>query len=258
MLLKTILPAAFLVVSISAFGQTLIEKADKQYELHAYRMAAQSYETILAQNQNQRNVSLRLADSYLHLNELQKAANQYARAVRDGYAQGENYLAYGRTLMMLGQYANAEQQFNVYRNVNPSVATQFIKACQYARSNSEGTSDYAVQPLSKVNTTAANFGVAIWKDQLIWSSTRTDFKRAQKNGQQNDLINGEANQLFIAPIEGVSRQPFRISFLKSDLKNTLNESNPSFSADGKMVAFMRNNIAEDERISSTGGLEMSI
>ena len=258
MLLKTILPAAFLAVSISAFGQTLIEKADKQYELHAYRMAAQSYETILAQNQNQRNVSLRLADSYLHLNELQKAANQYARAVRDGYAQGEDYLAYGRTLMMLGQYANAEQQFNVYRNVNPSVATQFIKACQYARSNSEGTSDYAVQPLSKVNTTAANFGVAIWKDQLIWSSTRTDFKRAQKNGQQNDLINGEANQLFIAPIEGVSRQPFRISFLKSDLKNTLNESNPSFSADGKMVAFMRNNIAEDERISSTGGLEMSI
>ncbi len=258
MLFKSILPAAFLVVCTSAFGQTLIEKADKQYELHAYRMAAQSYETILAQNSSQTTVSLRLADCYLHLNNLPKAANQYAQAIRSGRARAEDYLAYGRVLMMLGQYETAEQQFNVYRNTNPTVATQFIKACQYARSNSEATSDYAVEPLSKISTTAANFGVAIWKDQLIWSSTRTDFKRAQNSVQKNDLINGEANQLFIAPIEGVSRKPFSIRFLKSDLKNTYNESNSSFTADGKMVAFMRNNIADDERITSNGGLEMSL
>ncbi len=258
MLFKTILPAAFLVVCTSAFGQTLIEKADKQYELHAYRMAAQSYETVLAQNPDQLAVSLRLADSYLHLNKLPKAANQYAQAIRSGRARAEDYLAYGRVLMMLGQYEAAEQQFNVYRNTNPAVANQFIKASQYARSNSEIASDYTVEPLSKISTTTANFGVAIWKDQLIWSSTRTDFKRSQNNGQKNDLINGEANQLFIAPIEGVSRKPFSIRFLKSDLKNTYNESNPSFTADGKMVAFMRNNIADDERISSNGGLEMSL
>ncbi len=258
MLLKSILPAAFLVVCTSAFGQTLIEKADKQYELHAYRMAAQSYETILAQNSAQTAVSLRLADCYLHLNNLPKAANQYAQAIRTGRARAEDYFSYGRVLMMLGQYETAEQQFNVYRNTNPTVATQFIKACQYARSNSEIASDYAVQPLSKISTTGADFGVAIWKDQLIWSSTRTDFKRAQNNTQKNDLMNGEANQLFIAPIEGVSTRPFSIRFLKSDLKNTYNESNPSFTADGKMVAFMRNNIADDERITSNGGLEMSL
>ena len=258
MLLKSILPAAFLVVCASAFGQTLIEKADKQYELHAYRIAAQSYETIIAQYPAQASVSLRLADCYLHLNNLPKAANQYAQAIRMGQARADDYLSYGRVLMMLGQYEAAEQQFNVYRNTNPAVATQFIKACQYARSNSEIASDYAVEPLSKISTTAANFGVAMWKDQLIWSSTRTDFKRAQNNAQKNDLINGEANQLFIAPIEGVSRKPFSIRFLKSDLKNTYNESNPSFTADGRMVAFMRNNIADDERITSNGGLEMSL
>ena len=258
MLLKSILPAAFLVVCTSAFGQTLIEKADKQYQLHAYRMAAQSYETLLAQNPNQWTVSLRLADSYVHLNELQKAANQYAVSVRDGRVQADDYMAYGRVLMMLGQYEQAEQMFNVYRQVNPTVATQFIKACQYARSNSEGASDYAVQPLSKVNTSAANFGVAMWKDQLIWSSSRTDFKRAQNNALRNDIASGEVNQLFFAPIEGVSRQAFRVNFLKSDLRNTYNESNPSFTADGKMVAFMRNNMAEDERITSNSGLEMSI
>ena len=258
MFLKSILPAVFITVCTSAFGQTLIEKADKQYELHAYRLAAKSYETILAQNQDKWAASLRLADCYLHLNELAKASNQYARAMRDGHTQAQDYLRYGRVLMMLGQYQAAEEQFRIYQKSDATVAIQFIKACEYARSNSEGASDYEVTPLSKINSSAAEFGPTIWKDQLIWSSTRNDFKRAQNNPNPNDLINGEANQLFIAPIEGVSRQAFKIHFLRTDLRNTFNESNPAFTADGKTVAFMRNNIAEDERITSDGGLEMSI
>lgn len=258
MLLKSILPAVFLAVCTSAFGQTLIEKADKQYELHAYRLAAKSYEAILANNEDQWGASLRLADCYLHLNDLEKAASQYARAVRDGQAQAEDYLRYGRVLMMLGQYLDAQQQFTVYKKTNAAVANQFIKACEYARSNTESPSGYEVTPLSKINTNGAEFGVTMWKEQLIWSSTRTDFKRGQTNAQKNDIINGEPNQLFIAPIEGLSSQPFKIHFLKTDLKNTFNESNPSLTADGKMVAFMRNNIAEDERVMSNGGLEMGL
>ncbi len=258
MFLKTILPVALLAACTSAFGQTQIEKADKQYELHAYRLAAKSYESILNRNEDEWAASLRLADCYLHLNELEKAASQYARAMRDGHTQAEDYLNYGRVLMMLGKYEAAEKQFEVYSKVNDVVANQFIKACQYARNNTEGAAEFDVTPLSKINTTAAEFGVTIWRDNLVWSSTRSDFKRSQNNSNKNDLINGEANQLFIAPIEGVSRQAFKVNFLKNDLRNTFNESNPSYSADGKIVAFMRNNIAEDERITSNGGLEMSL
>ncbi|MBL7814617.1 MAG: PD40 domain-containing protein [Saprospiraceae bacterium] len=258
MFLKTILPAALLALSVPTFGQTLIEKADKQYELHAYRLAAKSYESILSQNADQWAASLRLADCYLHLNDLDKAAIQYAKAVRDGHAQAKDYLSYGRVLMMLGRYEDAEQQFKVYQKTNSVVAMQFIKACEYARSNNEEPSAYEVTPLSKINTTAAEFGATIWKNNLIWSSTRTDLRRTQNDNQKSDLINGIANQLFIAPIEGVSNKPFKIQFLKSDLKNVFNESHPSYSADGKMVAFTRNNIAEDERITSNGGLEISL
>ena len=65
MVFKSILPAAFLTVCTSAFGQTLIEKADKQYDLHAYRLAAKTYESILSNNDDQWGASLRLADCYL-------------------------------------------------------------------------------------------------------------------------------------------------------------------------------------------------
>ena len=41
---------ALLAFGATTFGtaQTLVEKADKQYELHAYRLAAQSYEALLS------------------------------------------------------------------------------------------------------------------------------------------------------------------------------------------------------------------
>ncbi len=257
MFLKLIFPSLFLTICTTALGQTLIEKADKQYELHAYRLAAKSYESVLTGNDDQWGATLRLADCYLHLNDLEKAASQYARAVADGQVQPEDMLRYGRVLMMLGQYENAEQRFKVYAKTNAAVANQFIKACEYARSNNETPSSYEVTSLSKINTNGAEFGLTMWKNQLIWSSTRTDFKRPINN-QKNDIIDGEPNQLFIAPIEGLATQANKVHFLKTDLRNTFNESNPSFSPDGKTVAFMRNNIAEDERVMSNGGLEMSL
>jgi Tol biopolymer transport system component len=99
----------------------------------------------------------------------------------------------------------------------------------------------------------------ILKDQLIWSSSRTDMARTKNNnGARTELSGGVSNQLFAAPIEGISNAPFKVRFLKSDFKNIFNESQPSFSADGKKVAFMRNNFAEDERFMSAAGLEMSV
>jgi tetratricopeptide (TPR) repeat protein/cell division septation protein DedD len=243
---------------LSALAQTLVEKADKQYELHAYRAAAQSYEQLIAKEEDEWAASLKLADCYLHLNELDKAAKQYARAMDDGHTQAADYLRYGRVLMMLGRYDEAEQQFKTYRKEDALTANQFIRACQFAKENATTASAFSVSPLSRINTPRADFGISIWKDQLIWSSTRSDMKRGKESGSTSNGSGDATNQLFAAPIEGVSNQAFKIRFLRSDLKNAYNESNPSYSADGKKVAFMRNNIAEDERITADGGMEMSI
>ncbi|MDZ7877309.1 MAG: hypothetical protein U5L45_06555 [Saprospiraceae bacterium] len=252
---------ALLAFGATTFGtaQTLVEKADKQYELHAYRLASQSYESLLARGEDEWGATSRLADCYVHLNEPAKAAQHYARLVGDGKAKDEDFLQFGRTLMMLGRYDEASTQFAIYQKTNLVAGTHFLKSCKFAIENDNANSDFKIQPLAKVNTAAADFGAVIVKDQLIWSSSRTDMKRTKNNNStRSELSGGVSNQLFAAPIEGISNAPFKLRFLKSDFKNVFNESQPSFSADGKTVAFMRNNFAEDERFMSSAGLEMSV
>ena len=253
--------AAFLAFGATTFGnaQTLVEKADKQYELHAYRLAAQSYETLLSRGSDEWNATTRLADCYVHLNEPDKAAAQYARLVREGRAKDADFLQFGRTLMMLGRYDEAAAQFSIYQKTNLTAGSHFLKACKFAAENDNNTPEFKVEALAKVNTNAADFGATILKDQIIWSSSRTDLKRAtNNNGVRTELSGGVSNQLFTAPIEGISNTPFKVYFFKNDFKNVFNESQPSFSADGKTVAFMRNNFADGERFMSASGLEMSV
>ncbi len=252
---------ALLAFGATTFGtaQTLVEKADKQYELHAYRLAAQSYEALLSRGSDEWNATARLADCYVHLNEPDKAAAQYARLVREGRAKDADFLQFGRTLMMLGRYDEAAAQFSIFQKSNLTAGNHFLKACKFAAENDDNKPDFKVESLAKVNTNAADFGATILKDQLIWSSSRTDLKRANNNnGVRTELSGGASNQLFTAPIEGVSSTPFKVYFYKNDFKNVFNESQPSFSADGKTVAFMRNNFADGERFMSASGLEMSV
>jgi tetratricopeptide (TPR) repeat protein len=258
-LVKTCL-VAFLAFGATTFGnaQSLVEKADKQYDLHAYRLAAQSYEMLLARGSDEFGATARLADCYLHLNEPDKAAGQFARLVGEGQAKDNDFLQYGRTLMMLGRYEEAATQFTIFQKTNLTAGAHFLKACKFAAENDNNKPDFKIEPLAKANTAAADFGATIVKDQLIWSSSRMDMKRAKNdNGVRTELSGGVSNQLFAAPIEGLSNAPFKVRFYKNDFKNVFNEGQASFSADGKTVAFMRNNFAEGERFMSAAGLEMS-
>ena len=254
--IKTISLAVLCAAALSLQAQTLTEKADMHYELHAYRLAAQNYETLLARDPDETLVANKLADAYYHLNELPKAAKWYAVAQKSNALKTPSVLQYGKVLMMLGKYDEAIEQFKKYRATNTGVGDNYIKASEFAKHTEDHIPDMNVAAAFKANSATSDFGVSIVGDKIIWSSSRTDFKRGETTAKT--WSGAESNQLFTAPIEGVSTQPFKVSFLKSDFKNGMNESHVSFSEDNKLVAFMRNNLDGGERISSSGGMELSI
>ena len=255
---KATLTAALIAASLCVQAQTLIEKADKQYELHAYRLAAKSYESIYARDPDELGIVLKLADCYFHLNEADNAAKFFKKAVADPKVRVEAHLNYGKVLMMMGRYEEAETQFREFKRADATVGENYIKSCQFARENERDEPDMKVTPLYSINTATSDFGVSMLKDQIVWSSSRDDIARSKGENVKNVWSGATANQLFSAPIEGVSEKPFNIKFLKSDLKNTWNESHASYSADGKTVVFMRNNLDDGERITSNGGMEFSL
>jgi Carboxypeptidase regulatory-like domain/WD40-like Beta Propeller Repeat/Tetratricopeptide repeat len=252
---KVLSTVALATASFALHAQTPVEKADKQYEMHAYRLAAKSYEIILARDPDDMSVTSRLADAYFHLNDLDNAARLYSKAVKNSNLQPSAFLNYGKTLMMLGLYSDAETQFINYKKYDAAIATNFIKSSRFARENESLDNDMTIYPLSKNNTATSEFGVTVFNNQIVWSSNRTDMKRERDGGINNDWTGSSKNQLFVSPL--INNPNNKISFYKSDLKNIYNESHPSFSADGKMVVFMRNNFDDGERISSNGGMEFS-
>lgn len=257
-LLIRFLPTVTLVaVCFVLQAQTFLEKADKQFDMHAYRLAAKSYETLLTRDPNDLAVAARLAEAYFHLNELDDAARWYAKSIKSPTVKPAIYLNYGKVLMMLGQYDNAEAQFNMYRKTDAAVAGQYIKSCRFARNTEDNNPDFKVTPLNKANTASSEMGVTVYDNQLIWSSNRVDMKRARETSA-NNWSGATNNQLFSSPIEPTTGNIFNVSFFKNDLKNGYNESHLSYSTDGKFVVFMRNNLDDGERITADGGMELSL
>jgi hypothetical protein len=254
--LSKVLPVAmFTLAAFSLDAQTLIEKADKQYDMHAFKAAADGYEVILARDADEYPVAIKLADTYYHLNDLAKAAKWYSYAEKGTALTPKAILNYGKILMMQGKYDFAVVQFQKYRTTDGTTADHYIKSCLFALQPSDVQTDLTVKSVAKINSVSSDFAPTIVGDKLIWSSARTDIRRGD---MAKAIPSTQPNQLFTTPIDGVSKLSTGVSFFKSDFKNVFNESNVTFSPDGKQVAFMRNNFNDGARMSAESGWEMSL
>ena len=59
------------------FKQTL-KKANKEFELHAFNLAIESYKEALSKRPDNAEALGKLADCYRHLNQMEEAANVYS------------------------------------------------------------------------------------------------------------------------------------------------------------------------------------
>lgn len=246
--------------STSISAQNALEKADKLYDLHAYRQAAKMYEkTGINTGETGIAVAERLADCYWQLNDAEKAIQIYTPIVNADKASSYALLNFGNALMSLGQYEKAETVFTKLKITNPEVAIQMIASCRFAVSADNSVSDFKISSVSAINTPASELSANIFQNQLIWASSRTDLRRKTGNGAvTTDWTGAQNHQLFIAEVDSVTHNIGVLQFYKSDFKNVFNESSVSFSADGRQVAFMRSNITDGRRIASNAGIEMSV
>ncbi len=260
MLMKHVIwiPVAMLllVFSNSIMAQSGLKKADKEYELHAYERAVDSYLSVLNADSKDGNAMGRLADSYRHLNQLDQALVWYGRAVSQRGVNPEVLLQYAKTLMNDGNYVEAKEWLKRYAEGRPDIGNHYLANCTYA------IAMRGVTPLYKVkreflNTEASEFGPAIYGDQVVYASSRTDIKRKQLEKDNSNWTGGKQSQLYITSRDanGFLRQP---TFLHGDLQNQYQQGPVSYSADGKWVAFTKNNFIEGIRHIPSSGLELSI
>lgn len=222
-LIATLLLSSFFSV---AFGQTLSEIADKQFELKAYQKAVVSYRKILADEPENLHAVANLADCYFYTNNMKDALTWYAKAAKSK-PDADVLLRYGKAYMRSGDYSNAEKVFKKLSAVKPKLGQHYESYARMAASTAALPPFYHVKR-EYLNTNKCDFGPAFLGNKIVYSSTRRDIKR-KLDTKENKNWEGEShNQVFITARDnkGYLQKP---KLLVSDLAFNYNEGPVSYS-----------------------------
>ena len=234
-----------------------LQRADKQYDLYAYNLALKTYEEVLKVQPNNAHALARTGDCYFQLNRPEDALPWYDKAAKRQDVEPVTLLHYGKTLLQTGDYAGAKKWFLRYAETDATVGNHYAALCDYATQTAGKESLYAVKN-EALNTVAADFSPAFYVNRVAYSSSRTDIQRQTQSKSNSDWSGAAYNQLFVTQrnADGIYLQ--KPQFLRSDLQNAYNEGPVSFSADGKRVAFCRNNFIDGTRQIAEKGISMSL
>ncbi len=237
-----------------------LQRADKQFDLYAYNLALKSYKQVLDRDANNSHALARVADCYFQLNKPEESISWYSRAVQLRSPDSDVQLRYGKALMMKGDYTQAKRQFQEYASLNnqtQETGRHFSDMCDFATRAASQEPSYTIKN-EPLNTLASDFSPAFLANRLVYSSARTDIVRKSQPQSSTDWSGSAYNQLFVTqrnPENGYLQKP---AFLRADLQNNYNEGPVSYSADGKRVAFCRNNFINGTRQIADKGVNMSL
>ena len=245
-----------MMMTFASFGQKDIKKADKLLSLKAFDLAIKNYQDILSLEPTNARAFAQLAEAYRMTDQPIEALKAYEKAFQLSDDLDKDYVInYAHTLKKIGLYAQAASWYASYSTIDPALADYYINSTEVAKSLLQEKDKYDVLSFDG-NSAESDFGVSFFNDQVVFSSFREDIER--ENQKMNDsYINRKGNQLYIAPKEELTSVD-EIKFLRPDFKEIYNIGPVSYSRDGRMVAFMRNNFNSSSNYIFSDEADMSI
>lgn len=246
-----------LILSFQAFAQSndLLDKANKYFELKDYNQAISTYLNVLQQNPNETAVYGQLANCYRFTNDLNNAGLWYLKAVQLQNANPEHFFQYGKVLQMLGKYKMAEAYFTEYSKIDPVKGKAYAESARFAAKRQGDSPLYSVNK-EGVSSATDDYGPAFYNGKLIYTSSRSDMKNGM-NDKDPRWKQGKLNQLLISQPSATGSLG-RPAILKKSFKAKTNEGPMSFTSDGKMVAYTKNEFMNGVRHIPEAGANMRI
>ena len=247
--------ALSLLLSSDLVAQNELKKANKQYELGAYNLATRSYLAIIQKEPKNGEALAKLANSYRYLNNMDEAAKWYRKAIQISGVDPIHIFEFANVLKAQGDYKRAREWFGIYAEGQLLTGKQYMESCDFAESILDVASQYKISN-EFANSPESDFGPAFYNNQVVYSSARQDIKQLNKLSEHN-WEGGAKNQLFLSSID---QNNFlgRPAYLRSNIKSNFNEGPVSYSADGRVVAFTKNNFNNGTRQIPGSGMELSI
>jgi cell division protein FtsN len=222
--------------ALGLVAQTDMEKANKYYELYSFRTAAQQYEAILANDPQNTDAVIRLADCYRRVGKYKEAADMFKRAITNQQVHPSVYFNYAKVLNALGRYEDAKVWYYRFSESSSFVGRHFAENCEYALANMKQIAPFNITQVS-INSADADFSPAFLGDKLVFSS----FRASADAGKGSEAVNVETNnELFVASLDAKSA-PKNVQELFKEYKKKINRGFVSYAEQGAAVAFVENN-----------------
>jgi len=257
MKLSKVLPLTFfaLLIGFSATAQfnSLMKKANKEYELHAFNQAIETYKEALERRPDDPEALGNMADCYRHLNDMMEAAKYYARSIAQKKVEARHILNYAHVLKGLGQYDEARRWYLEYAKDDPLVGNHYAETCNFAKNQQKVNTGLLVQNENEVNSPAADFGPTFVRGQIVFSSARIDVQSSNTN-----YTGEQPNQLYVAKAgaDGLLENAYLVGNSSGQTDN--NKGPISVSPDGKLIAYTKNNFINGTRHIPSSGMQLSL
>ncbi|MGG7035447.1 MAG: OmpA family protein [Flavobacterium sp.] len=227
--MKKLILLVLILFSILSWGQKKkISKADKLFNNHSYMEAANIYFTMEPTQNNLQN----MGDCFYFNSQMYQASSAYEKlfSTTKDSIRPEYYFRYAQALLGTGNYKEADQYLSQY--FKKTINTQEFKTGLYKIT----PHNYEVKSLSKTNNNGS-FGLTIWGDKVVFSlPNNTGEKEKTYQWNQKPYLD-----LFEAKLDTTKGELKDIKAFPVEINTEKHESSATFSQDGKIMYFNRNN-----------------
>lgn len=238
---KTVLIAVMIIAGIiSASGQMGNYKYGlKLYNQLAYSKAIPYFEKSLQADSANANAIRMLAECYRQINDVEKSKKMYAKVVALPDAKPIEKFYYGQALMMSGDYDQAKQWLEAFREDERGKLK--AEGINNLHTFFKDSAQYTVKNLQEINTAASEMGPAFFGKSILISSNR--YKVDNINNSHN-WTGMDFYKLYKADEENISN----VIKFAGDVQTKYNVGPVNYDFNGKTLYLTRNQIEKGKVI----------
>ncbi|WP_303396484.1 OmpA family protein [Flavobacterium sp. J49] len=239
---KTYITFSLLLLLTVSYGQnSATAKADKLFESYQYVAAIEEYQKLAESKGANEYIYTQLAESYYNVFDSENASKWYAKATAKGKAEAETYYRYAQTLKVLGKYAEANKQMDVFAKMMPNDdrAKEHLANPNYIPSLATNSKLFDVAETNIKSKGQSDFGALLSNDNtLYFASTRNSSNKTDKWSNQPYLDIYQSTR----DDKGIFSEPTPVR----ELNTPFHDGPLTLSADGNTMFFARDGHSEGQ------------
>lgn len=242
-----------LFIGTCVWSQKNLTKAQRQFELKAFDLAIEDAKRAVELKPDCMECHYIIAESFRLKNQNVDASIWYRKMEKFKKLPDDYYLNYGLLMKKMGQYDKAKSYFENYKTTDETVAEHYIESCDFAKAILSEEINFELN-LDAVSSTESDFGASIFKNNLVYSSFRSDIKRTLEKLNES-VISPAGPQLFkTAMSEGKDES----TFLLHDNEETYDLGPVHYASAAPLCTVTKNNFKDGEQQIFSDDLELTL